>query len=122
MDLCDETIALLDKSNNLLRRKATELLLFIATDIDREFNKDLPLSVPIAYGLKGKSIRLDTARNMINVVRDKLKVENISVLVEALDGQWSGIVFRDENKNPLTLYDFDKDCWLKFHLNKILLT
>ena len=116
VDLCDETIALLDKSNNLLRRKATELLLFIATDIDREFNKDLPLSVPIAYGLKGKSIRLDTARNMINVVRDKLKEENISVLVEALDGQWSGIVFRDENKNPLTLYDFDKDCWLKFHL------
>ena len=35
VDLCDETIDLLDKSNNLLRRKATELLLFIATDIDR---------------------------------------------------------------------------------------
>ena len=72
--------------------------------------------MPIAYGLKGKSIRLDTARNMINVVHDKLKEEKIFVLVEALDGQWSGIVFRDENKNPLTLYDFDKDCWLKFHL------
>ena len=27
----------------------------------------------------------------------------------------SGIVFRDEIKNPLTVYDFDKDCWLKFH-------
>ena len=72
--------------------------------------------MPIAYGLKGKSIRLDTARNMINVVHNKLKEEHISVLVEALDGQWAGIVFRDENKNPLTLYDFDKDCWLKFHL------
>ena len=115
VDLCDETITLLEKCNNLLCRKATELLLFVATDTDQVFNKDLPVSVPIAYGMKGKSIRLDTAHNMINVIQNKLKEEKISVLVEALDGQWAGIVFRGEMKNPLTIYDFDKDCWLKFH-------
>ena len=89
VDLCDETISLLDKCNNLLRRKATELLLFVATDTDRVFNKDLPVSVPIAYGMKGKSIRLDTAHNIINVVQNKLKEEKNSVLIEALDGQWN---------------------------------
>ena len=68
VDLCYDTITLLEKCNNLLRRKATELLLFVATDTDRILNKDLPLSVPIVYGMKGKSIRLDTAHNMINVV------------------------------------------------------
>ena len=86
VDLCNETISLLEKCNNLLHRKATELLLFVATDTDRVFNKDLPVSVPIAYGMKGKSIRLDTACNMINVIQNKLKEEKISVLVEALDG------------------------------------
>ena len=30
------------------------IILFIATDTDRILNKDLPLSVPIAYGMKGK--------------------------------------------------------------------
>ena len=120
VDLCNETITLLEKCNNLLCRKATELLLFVATDTDQLFNKDLPVSVPIAYEMKGKSIRLDTACNMINVVQNKVKEEKISVLVEALDGQWAGIVFRDEIKDPLTVYDFDKDCWLKFHKkNKI---
>ena len=114
VNLCDESVDLLVKANNLLRRKATEVLLFLATDVDRKFNKDIPISIPIAYALKGKSIRLETARQLISSVRDELKKHNITVLCEALDGQWAGLIFRDEIKNPLTLYEFDKDCWQKF--------
>ena len=114
VELCDESVDLIHKCNNLLRRKATEVLLFLATDVDRKFNKDIPISIPIAYALKGKSIRLETARQLINTVRDELKQNNISVLCEALDGQWAGLIFRDEIRNPLTLYEFDKECWQKF--------
>ena len=116
VNLCDDTVSLLNKSNNILQRKATEILLFLITDTDREFQKELPISVPIAYGMKGKSIRLDTARKMMNVVRDELKEHNCNVLVEALDGQWAGLIFRDEIKNPLMFYELDKDCWQKFSL------
>ena len=116
VNLCDDTVSLLNKSNNILRRKATEILLFLITDTDREFQKELPISVPIAYGMKGKSIRLDTVRKMMNVVRDELKEHNCNVLVEALDGQWAGLIFRDEIKKPLTFYELDKDCWQKFSL------
>ena len=86
----------------------------MASDSDRQFNKDIPSFIPIAYGLKGKSIRIETARNMINVVQNALNGKNIKVLAESLDGQWAPIVFRDLDNNPLTVYEFDKDCWSRF--------
>ena len=56
VNLCDRNIILLEKANESLHRKATELLLFVASDSDRAFCKDIPSSIPIVYGLKGKSI------------------------------------------------------------------
>ena len=114
VDMCDKNVNLLEKANEILRRKATELLLFVASDSDRQFNKDIPSCIPIAYGLKGKSIRIETTRKMINVVQNALNRKNIRVLAESLDGQWAPIVFRDSDNNPLTVYKFDKDCWSKF--------
>ena len=113
-DLSQESYKLILKAHNLQRRKASEVLLFVCTDSDRAFNKDKPSSIPIAYTLKGKSIRISTARKMINMVRDKLKDNGTSILCEAVDGQWSGIVFRDESLKPLTLFELQRDSWLKF--------
>ena len=113
-DLCQESYKAVHKAYNLQRRKASEVLLFVCTDSDREFNKDKPTSIPIAYALKGRSIRISTARKMINIVRDKLKDNGTTILCESVDGQWSGIVFRDEKLRPLTLFELQRDCWLKF--------
>ena len=113
-DLCQEAYKVIVKAHNLQRRKASEVLLFVCTDSDREFNKDKPTSIPIAYALKGRSIRIVTARKMLNVVRDRLKDNGTSVLCEAVDGQWSGIVFRDEQVKPLTLFELQRDSWVKF--------
>ena len=112
--LCQESYKLILKAHNLQRHKASEVLLFVCTDSDREFNKDKPTSIPIAYALKGRSIRISTARKMINQVRDKLKENGTQILCEAVDGQWSGIVFRDECMRPLTLLELQRDSWLKF--------
>ena len=114
VDLCERNITLLEKANDSLWRKASELLLFVACDSDREFKKDVPSCIPIAYGLKGKSIRLQTARKMIDVVLNNLHEKGVNVLAQSLDGQWAQIVFRDSFNNPLTLYEFDKDCWSRF--------
>ena len=37
VDLCERNITLLEKANESLHRKASELLLFVACDSDREF-------------------------------------------------------------------------------------
>ena len=113
-DLSQESYKLILKAHNLQRCKASEVLLFVCTDSDRAFNKDKPSSIPIVYALKGKSIRISTARKMINMVRDKLKDNGTSILCEVVDGQWSGIVFRDESLKPLTLFELQRDSWLKF--------
>ena len=117
VDLCDKNIGIgkvLEKANDSFRRKATKLLLFVISDSDREFNKDLPSCVPIAYQLKAKSIWINTAWKMIDVVLNTLKDKGVNFLAESLDGQWVQVVFRDLFNNPLTLYEFDKDCWSKF--------
>ena len=95
--LCEESCKLAVKANNLQRCKASEVLLFVYTDSDRSFNKEKPSSIPLAYALKGHSIRISTARKMINIVRDRLKQNGTKILCEAVDGQWSGIVFQDES-------------------------
>ena len=113
-ELCQEAYKIIVKAHNLQRRKTSEVLLFVCTDSDREFNKDKPTSIPMAYALKGRSIRIVTAGKMLNVVCDRLKDNGTSVLFEAVDGQWSGIVFRDEQLKPLTLFELQRDSWMKF--------
>ena len=112
--LCQESYKLICKAYNLQRRKAAEVLLFVCTDSDKEFNKDKPTSIPIGYALKGRLIRNSTARKMINKMRDQLKENGTKVLCESVDGQWSGIVFRHEKLRPLTLFELQQDTWLKF--------
>ena len=65
---CKLSSSLIRKSHQLERHKATELLLFVATDTDRMFCKDKPSSIPVAFALKGTSIRTSTAQKLINQV------------------------------------------------------
>ena len=78
------------EAHDLCRRKATEVLLFVLTDTDREYSKDQPNTIPVAYALRGKSLKVSTCRQMMNDVRNTMKENGIDILVEAYDGQWSG--------------------------------
>ena len=111
LECCTRSVKLIREAYDMCRRKATEVLLFVLTDTDRDFNKDKPAAVPLAYALKGKSIRLDTARKMVNDVRNYLHEQKCSVLVEAYDGQWAGLVFRDAQNKPLTIFELQRECW-----------
>ena len=75
------------EAHDLCRRKATEVLLFVLTDTDREYSKDKPNAIPIAYALKGKSLKVSTCRQMMNDVCNFLQQNGINVLVEAYGGQ-----------------------------------
>ena len=68
----------------------------------------------MAFALKGRSICTMTARKLINQVRDKMKEQQIPILCECMDGQWAGIVFRDEETQPLTVYELQWDAIKKF--------
>ena len=114
INCCNSTMVCIREAHDLCRRKATEVLLFVATDTDREYSKDKPNAIPVAYALKGKSLKVSTLRQMMNDVCNTMKDNAIDILVEAYDGQWSGLVFRDQSNKPLTLFEVQRDCWIEY--------
>ena len=56
----------------------------------------------------------DQPTKMMNDVCNTMKDNGIDILVEAYDGQWSGLVFRDQNNKPLTLFEVQRDSWLQY--------
>ena len=51
---------------------------------------------------------------MMNDMHNTMKENGIDILVEAYDGQWSGLVFRDHNNKPLTFFEVQRDSWLQY--------
>ena len=51
---------------------------------------------------------------MMNDVCNTMKENGIDILVEAYDGQWSGLVFRNDKNKPLTLFEVQRDSWLQY--------
>ena len=99
LNCCKSSMCAIMEAHDLERRKATEVPLFLLMDTDRTYNKEKPNAVPVAYGLKGCSLNCETARRMVTDIRNFLHCQNINVLVEAYDSQWSRLVFRDSNDN-----------------------
>ena len=60
INCCKSTMCAIQEVHDLERRKATEVLLFLLTDTDREYSKDKPAAVSVAYVLKGKSLKVST--------------------------------------------------------------
>lgn len=114
LNACTESMKAIQEAHDLERRKATEILLFVATDTDREFDKEKPVAIPVAYALKGKSIKMAVAREMMHIVRKKLTESGVNIVAEAFDGQYAQLVFRSTHDEPLTLFEFCRDCWNTF--------
>ena len=93
MECCNSSIECVREAHDLCRRKATEVLLFLMTDTDREYSKSKSNAIPIVFALKGKSLKVSICRQMMSDVRNYLHRKNINVLVEAYDSQWAGLVF-----------------------------
>ena len=87
---------------NFLRVEASEIIAFVATDVDRVIKPGLPPHIPIAYGLRGSSMPLDVMRNMINDLRNDLIKRNCTVLCEVYDGQFHSLMVKSESGYPLT--------------------
>ena len=95
----------------ILRRKASEVLGFIITDTDRMPNKEIPHHIPIAYAMKGSSLKIKELRQMCEKVRNKCFEAGINIVCESYDGQWHGVTVRDTYYYPLTRLELQKDVW-----------
>ena len=93
-------------AHTVLRKQATEVLVFMATNKDRIQTDTMPYSFPIAYAMKGSSMSNEDLRYMMDKLLSELRNKSIPVLCEVFDGQWHNYITTDRKNNCLT-----KLCW-----------
>ena len=92
-------------------KKATEILMFLVSTIDREKDATSLDNIPVAYAMKGSSLNCETMRKIINELRNKLKMEGVQILTEVCDGQWYKIIWQSGSGKPLTRLQHQKQIW-----------
>lgn len=100
------------RSYELTRREATEILVYMISDLDRKFHMEVENSFPIAYAMKGPSLSSDAFREMTeHVMKECQSRYGITIGVTTADGQWHRFGIRDKNDNPLTKYQLQRDVY-----------
>ena len=59
---------LIDEAYQLSRKKATEVLVFLLSDVDRSWKPEIPHALPVAYAMKGYILPTEVMRSMMNDV------------------------------------------------------
>lgn len=106
------TKTVLETGYHLSRRKATEVMVWVLTNKDRNSSLEIPCSLPIAYGLKDYRLSAKEMRDATDYVLEKCHEKGIHVVGFYTDGQWISLMHRDNNGNLLTLVQLQKDAWV----------
>lgn len=96
---------------NLLRSVASEILVFMVNDLDRMYNMEPANAHPVAYALKGPSMKADVFSKMTEDLIAECEEKGINIVVTASDGQWHQFGVRDTTGRALTLHQLHRDHW-----------
>ena len=86
--LCYDTADIIEEGYNFLCVETLEILAFVTTNCNQVMQPGIPPHLPIAYGMRGTSMSMETMREMVNDIHTELKSRNTSVLCEVYDGQF----------------------------------
>jgi hypothetical protein len=98
----------IEKAHHLNRTRATEVLLFMLSDLDRHYKPE----IPHAYGLQGHILRADTMINMLDCILDACSKHGLYLPVFSSDGQWYNLCVKDALSQPLTILQLQKQTWV----------
>ena len=101
----------LEDAHHLLRTQASEVLAFVLTDTDRRKEAETMPITPIGYCMKDSTLNMKTMRKLVHDVLDKCKEYGVNILCQTCDGQFSKLCTLDEDDNPLTLFQLQKQYW-----------
>lgn len=104
----DKTESALNTAYDILRSSAKEVLVTVASDLDRMTGG---YAVPIQYGLSGYSLHMSSVRKMLSKAVSACILRQLNVRVVAFDGQFLEIAVEDDNGQPLTVCRFMKKYW-----------
>ena len=107
--ICTQAVQLVGDAQNRVKEKAKEVLVWIATDLDRIADSEGTRTLPICYAMKGYSLSNAVFREMHLEVLQSLHASGIYTPISSSDGQWHRVAVRDEQDQPLTLLQLQKD-------------
>lgn len=107
----DRSMSVLEDGYNLLRGKATELMVWVLSDRNRNSKREIPCSVPITHGPKDYKLSSEAMHQATLHVLSECKERNLKVDSFSTDRQWINLMTRDGKGNPTTIYQLQKDLW-----------
>ncbi|CAH1789092.1 unnamed protein product [Owenia fusiformis] len=110
-DVIERASKILQEAYELLRKKATEVLVWLISTTDREWSPECPHAIPIAWALKGYSLSNDVMRKMTDTILNKLERSEIKISCTVFDGQWAKYASRSKEAEPLNILQLQKDVW-----------
>lgn len=93
------------------RRRATEVMVWVLTNKNRNSNQEIPCSIPIAFGLKDYRLSGNAMRQATNFVLKQCTNSGLNILNLSTDGQWIQLMNRDTSGKDLTIFQLQKDVW-----------
>lgn len=112
MHIClQKCLQFFQTAHNLTKTSASEVLVFMAGDLDRVSGSESSHSQPISYYLKGTSLRKDIYRKMLNKIWYTFVDRDIVVPVICSDGYFFDEFSRDGEGRPLSQLQLMKDIW-----------
>ena len=87
----------------LSRLKANKLLVCLLPSANRMYDPELPLHLPVFYGIKGKTFSNQEKRRLYDNVMDECMKHKVDLLTTSFDGECFSLINEDLNGNPLTI-------------------
>ena len=109
-NLSEHALSAFRECHQVLHDPGKELLVFMLTDKDRKYDKNIPYSFPVAYALKGSSLTNHTLKYLVGTLRNELHRRNIPVICEVYDGQWHKHITESSSGLRLTKM-FGRENW-----------
>ena len=112
-----EAIHFFTNAHTALRSKASEIVVFMATNKDRMNVDAVGYSFPVAYALKGSTMTNADLPFMVDLLQDEFNRREIPILTEVYDGQWHNHITFDANGKLLTSQVARSKCLLKTEMH-----
>ena len=102
---------LISKCHKLCVQKASEVMVFLVSDLDRTYKAEKVHAYPIAYGLRGYSVKSESVRKLIQSVLRALFMRGIYTPAVSYDGEWGSLALKTETGTPLTVLELQREVY-----------
>ena len=99
------------ESYNLKRIYASQVVVYLLSDLDRMWKSELPHAVPVMFFYRGYSLPMEIAKTLTEHCRNKCKAKGLDIVATASDGEFLPLMVKDKNQQPLTMHQLNKVVW-----------